>query len=198
MKGRLPDPWGERHCCLYHTSFSSVFVIWLKPVLFFRVTHGCIGFREQSLCDNWRTGTDAVPDKALNSTQSIDASQRQWAAGLGSVLMQHVSMLPAGLCWTALLCSDGVLSVALLLCLMLTVTVGVCWWQLNGCEIRPGKRLRVNISIANVRLFVGNIPKNKSKEEILEEFRKHTGLSWYHFCVICKRLSLRGACYKCS
>lgn len=46
--------------------------------------------------------------------------------------------------------------------------------QLDGYEIQPGKKLRVNISIANVRLFVGNIPKNKSKEEILEEFRKHT------------------------
>jgi len=47
---------------------------------------------------------------------------------------------------------------------------------LNGYELQPGKKLRVNISIANVRLFVGNIPKNKSKEEILEEFRKHTGV----------------------
>jgi heterogeneous nuclear ribonucleoprotein R len=46
--------------------------------------------------------------------------------------------------------------------------------QLNNCEIRPGKTLKVNISVANVRLFVGNIPKNKSKEEILDEFRKHT------------------------
>lgn len=46
--------------------------------------------------------------------------------------------------------------------------------QLNGYEIRPGKTLKVNISVANVRLFVGNIPKNKSKEEILEEFRRHT------------------------
>lgn len=46
--------------------------------------------------------------------------------------------------------------------------------QLNNYEIRPGKTLKVNISVANVRLFVGNIPKNKSKEEILEEFHKHT------------------------
>ena len=134
MKGRLPDPWGERHCCLYHTSFSSVFVIWLKPVLFFRVTHGCIGFREQSLCDNWRTGTDAVPDKALNSTQSIDASQRQSSAGLGSVLTQRVSMLLAGLCWTALLCSDGVLSV---MCCCVAVMFDVdsnCWFLLTTVE----------------------------------------------------------------
>jgi RNA recognition motif-containing protein len=46
--------------------------------------------------------------------------------------------------------------------------------QLNGYNILPGKALKVNISVANVRLFVGNIPKNKSKEEILEEFSKHT------------------------
>merc|ERR1719379_2630881 len=44
--------------------------------------------------------------------------------------------------------------------------------QLHNHEIRPGKQLKVNISIANVRLFVGNIPKNKSKEEIKEEFGK--------------------------
>jgi len=54
--------------------------------------------------------------------------------------------------------------------------LAVAVFQLNGYEIQPAKKLRVNISIANVRLFVGNIPKNKSKEEILEEFRKHTGL----------------------
>lgn len=47
--------------------------------------------------------------------------------------------------------------------------------QYNGHEIIPGKFLKVNISVANVRLFVGNIPKNKSREDILEEFRKHTG-----------------------
>jgi len=46
--------------------------------------------------------------------------------------------------------------------------------QLNNYEIRPGKHLKVNISIANVRLFVGNIPKNKSKDEIKEEFGKRT------------------------
>ncbi|KAK0053525.1 heterogeneous nuclear ribonucleoprotein R-like isoform X1 [Biomphalaria pfeifferi] len=45
---------------------------------------------------------------------------------------------------------------------------------LHNYEIRPGKQLKVNISIANVRLFVGNIPKNKSREEIKEEFGKRT------------------------
>jgi hypothetical protein len=39
----------------------------------------------------------------------------------------------------------------------------------------PGKPLKVNVSVANTRLFLGNIPKSKSKDEILEELRKHTG-----------------------
>ena len=47
--------------------------------------------------------------------------------------------------------------------------------KLNEFEIMPGKRIRVNISIANVRLFVGNIPKTRSKEEIKEEFSKYIG-----------------------
>lgn len=46
--------------------------------------------------------------------------------------------------------------------------------NLHKYEIRPRKPLKVNISIANVRLFVGNIPKNKSKDEIKEEFSKRT------------------------
>ncbi|XP_067675876.1 heterogeneous nuclear ribonucleoprotein R-like isoform X1 [Haliotis asinina] len=46
--------------------------------------------------------------------------------------------------------------------------------QLDNYEIRKGKTLKVNISIANLRLFVGNIPKNKTKEEIREEFGKRT------------------------
>ncbi|CAI9721344.1 nuclear ribonucleoprotein R-like isoform X1 [Octopus vulgaris] len=46
--------------------------------------------------------------------------------------------------------------------------------QLDNHEIRKGKRLKVNISIANVRLYVGSIPKSKSKEDIKEEFSKLT------------------------
>lgn len=49
-------------------------------------------------------------------------------------------------------------------------------WQINDFEVQPGKRLKVNISVANVRLFVGNIPKQRSKEEIQEEFSKLTGI----------------------
>lgn len=41
--------------------------------------------------------------------------------------------------------------------------------------MRSGKRLKVNISVAKVRLFVGNIPKQKSKEQIKAEFSKLTG-----------------------
>lgn len=46
--------------------------------------------------------------------------------------------------------------------------------QLNNYELKPGKPLKVNVSVANVRLFVGNIPKNRTRDEILQEFQKHT------------------------
>ncbi|XP_050297203.1 heterogeneous nuclear ribonucleoprotein Q isoform X3 [Anthonomus grandis grandis] len=46
--------------------------------------------------------------------------------------------------------------------------------KLDNYEIKPGKTLKVNISVPNLRLFVGNIPKSKGKEEILEEFSKLT------------------------
>ncbi|OWR47482.1 Heterogeneous nuclear ribonucleoprotein Q [Danaus plexippus plexippus] len=46
---------------------------------------------------------------------------------------------------------------------------------LDNHEIKPGKTLRIKISVPNLRLFVGNIPKSKGKEEILEEFGKLTG-----------------------
>ena len=43
----------------------------------------------------------------------------------------------------------------------------------DGHEIVPGKSLKVNVSVANTRLFLGNIPKSKTKDEILEEIKKH-------------------------
>lgn len=45
--------------------------------------------------------------------------------------------------------------------------------QLDGHELK-GKALSVNVSVPNIRLFIGNIPKSKSKEDIMEEFSKHT------------------------
>jgi len=46
--------------------------------------------------------------------------------------------------------------------------------KFDGYEIKSGVHLKVNLSVPNLRLFVGNIPKSKSKEEILQEFSKLT------------------------
>ncbi|XP_077289142.1 synaptotagmin binding cytoplasmic RNA interacting protein isoform X2 [Arctopsyche grandis] len=46
--------------------------------------------------------------------------------------------------------------------------------ELDNHEIKPGKIMKINISVPNLRLFVGNIPKSKGKEEILDEFGKLT------------------------
>lgn len=56
--------------------------------------------------------------------------------------------------------------------------------QLDNHEMKPGKPLKVNISVPNLRLFVGNIPKSKGKEEIMEEFSKLAGnrsIEAFHF-----------------
>jgi len=45
-----------------------------------------------------------------------------------------------------------------------------CVRQLKWYEIAPGQFLKVNIQINNSRLFVGNIPKEKSKEELQDTF----------------------------
>lgn len=53
--------------------------------------------------------------------------------------------------------------------------------------------MKINISVPNLRLFVGNIPKSKGKEEILDEFGKLTGnYNWNlttndHFLLVSKK-----------
>ena len=42
-------------------------------------------------------------------------------------------------------------------------------------EMKGGRHLKVNVSVPNLRLFVGNIPKSKGQAEIMEEFSKVTG-----------------------
>lgn len=44
--------------------------------------------------------------------------------------------------------------------------------HLNVHEIRPYKFLKVNLSVPNIFLYVGNIPKKHSKQQIFEEFNK--------------------------
>ncbi|KAB0366065.1 hypothetical protein FD754_010221 [Muntiacus muntjak] len=45
---------------------------------------------------------------------------------------------------------------------------------LNNYEIRPGKFIGVCVSLDNCRLFIGAIPKEKKKEDILDEMKKVT------------------------
>lgn len=47
--------------------------------------------------------------------------------------------------------------------------------KLNGYEIRPGRQIGVVKSVDNCRLYVGGIPKTKTKEEVLEELSKKAG-----------------------
>lgn len=49
-----------------------------------------------------------------------------------------------------------------------------CVKMYDKFEIRPKRELHVTVSQPNNRLFVGSIPKTKTKEEIFEEFSKHT------------------------
>lgn len=49
-----------------------------------------------------------------------------------------------------------------------------CVQMLDNYEIRKGKFLGVCLSVDNCRLFVGGIPKNKTKPEILSEMQRVT------------------------
>jgi len=49
-----------------------------------------------------------------------------------------------------------------------------CVQMYDKCEIRNKRELHVTISQPNNRLFVGSIPKTKTKDEIFDEFSKHT------------------------
>ncbi|XP_034824338.1 probable RNA-binding protein 46 isoform X1 [Maniola hyperantus] len=49
--------------------------------------------------------------------------------------------------------------------------------QLNGYEIKPRRQIGVVKSVDNCRLFIGNIPKTRTKKELVEELMKRvTGL----------------------
>uniref|UniRef100_A0A3B5ABM9 Probable RNA-binding protein 46 n=1 Tax=Stegastes partitus TaxID=144197 RepID=A0A3B5ABM9_9TELE len=45
---------------------------------------------------------------------------------------------------------------------------------LDNHEVRPGKFIGVCVSLDNCRLFIGSIPKDKKKDEIMEEMMKVT------------------------
>ena len=44
--------------------------------------------------------------------------------------------------------------------------------MLDNYEIRPWKFIGVCVSLNNCRLFVGSIPKDKSRDEIMEEMKE--------------------------
>ncbi|XP_039677906.1 LOW QUALITY PROTEIN: probable RNA-binding protein 46 [Perca fluviatilis] len=46
--------------------------------------------------------------------------------------------------------------------------------MLDNHEIRPGKFIGVCVSLDNCRLFIGSIPKDKRKDEIMDEMTKVT------------------------
>lgn len=42
----------------------------------------------------------------------------------------------------------------------------------DNFEVRPGKFIGVCVSVDNCRLFIGSLPKDKNRDDILEEMRK--------------------------
>ncbi|NWR53953.1 HNRPQ protein, partial [Bucorvus abyssinicus] len=76
-------------------------------------------------------------------------------------------------CYPCLIC---LCSPSVLHCFELRIVTAVVFFctHYNNHEIRSGKHIGVCISVANNRLFVGSIPKSKTKEQIVEEFSKVT------------------------
>ena len=50
--------------------------------------------------------------------------------------------------------------------------------------MKGGRRLKVNITVPNLRLFVGNIPKFRGKAQLMEDFGKRTGKTTTSTCGI--------------
>lgn len=44
--------------------------------------------------------------------------------------------------------------------------------MLDNYKVRPGKFIGVCVSLDNCRLFIGSIPKEKTKEEVMAEMEK--------------------------
>lgn len=56
---------------------------------------------------------------------------------------------------------------------LIGISPSTLFLQLNDYEIRKGKKIGVTVSYNNHRLFVGNIPKNRDRDDLFEEFTKH-------------------------
>ena len=48
-----------------------------------------------------------------------------------------------------------------------------CVKALKNYQIAPNHRLKVNVQLQNCRLYVGNVPKRMTKEQLVQEFSKH-------------------------
>ena len=57
----------------------------------------------------------------------------------------------------------------------------VVYPQLDSHDIGEGKTLKVNVSEPKTRLFIGNIPKSKDREDIEDEFKKLAGKAFDEF-----------------
>lgn len=64
--------------------------------------------------------------------------------------------------------------------------------MLDNYEIRPRKFIGVCVSLNNCRLFIGSIPKDKRKDEIMEEMEQvqhpphRQGRSQTHSFLMCR------------